>query len=119
MNPQLSDIFYALMATKEYAQVVSQSHPEHAQAVVKFSEEIDRIGLELNYDVGAESASPRLPERPTIQAATFDLVNFLTVARAYAQLISQRNPECMVPLKRFQEETWPIQNELIRTIRPG
>jgi hypothetical protein len=120
MKSDFFDIFNALRGAKGCAQAFSQLHPEHYEAVDEFTKEIDQIGLELKNDVCAESESPMHWERATIEAAiVHDLVNFLIKARSYADRVSQRNPEYMVPLKRFHEELQRIQNELLRTIRPG
>ena len=80
------------------------------------TKEIDRVGLELNNDVCAESWFPMLPERPTIEPHLVELVHFLTIARVFAEIQSERNPEYMVALKRFQDELWLIQNEFLRTL---
>ena len=120
MNHLFFDIFNALRGAKGCAQAFSHMQPEHSEAVDQFTKEIERIGLELKNDVCVESESSMPWERATTEAAiVHDLVNFLIKAKSYADRVSQHNPEYMVSLKRFQEELQRIQNELLRTVRPG
>jgi hypothetical protein len=60
MKPSLVDIFNAIAGAKGRAQAFSQSPPEHYEAVRKFIEDLDQIGLELKNSVYGESEFPML-----------------------------------------------------------
>jgi ribosome-binding factor A len=48
-----------------------------------------------------------------------DIVGGLSVARVFATIISEQQPDYAVPLKRVQEEAFRVQRELIEKIYPG
>jgi hypothetical protein len=48
-----------------------------------------------------------------------EIVNCLMPAITLAVLISERQPEYTVPLKRFQEEVQRVEQELIKKVSPG
>jgi len=118
MKPSLVEINNALEGARGLSQALAQSHPEHDEAVGKFNEDINQISRELGNIVYGESEFPKLRHGSAMEATLHDIVNFLTIARAYAEVISGQRPEYAAPLKRFQEEAQRVQRELIKKVRP-
>ena len=54
-----------------------------------------------------------------MEAKLPDIVGGLSVARVFATIISEQQPDYAVPLKRVQEEAFRVQRELIEKIYPG
>ena len=119
MKLSIVDIFTALERTKRCAQAWAHSQPEHDEALGKFIMDLDQIGLELQQSVLVKPRSRSAMHGSTVEGNLHEIVNCLVPAIAFAVIISERQPEYTVPLKRFQEEVQRVRQELIKKVRPG
>jgi hypothetical protein len=104
MKPSIVEIFTALERTKRCAQAWAQSHPEHDEALSKFIKDLDQIGLELKNSVLVKARFRSSRHGRTMEGNLHEIINCLVPAITFAELISERQPEYTVPLKRFQDE---------------
>lgn len=119
MKPSTVEIFTALGRTKRCAQAWAQSQPEHDEALGQFIKELDQIGFELKNNVLVKARFRGSRHGGTMKGNLPEIVNCLMPAIALAELISERQPEYTVPLKRFQEEVQWVKRELIKKVYPG
>jgi hypothetical protein len=119
MKPSIVEIFTALERTKRCAQAWAQSHPEHDEALGKFIKDLDQIGFELKNSVLVKARFGSSRHGSTMKGNLPEIVNCLMPAITLAVLISERQPEYTVPLKRFQEEVQRVEQELIKKVSPG
>jgi hypothetical protein len=116
MQPSIVDIFTALERTKECAQAWAQSQPEHDEALGKFIQDLDQIGLELQQSVLVKSRSRSAKHGSTVDGNLHEIVNCLGPVIVFAEIISEQQPEYTVPLKRFKEEVRRVHQELIKKV---
>jgi hypothetical protein len=107
-RPSLWDIRRELLSSVDFAEDFALSHPEHADAVARFSQELRRLKRELMSHFKS-SFTP---------APLHDIVNGLTGARAVASFMAERHPEKSGPLSRFEDGVKHAQVEFIRKVRP-
>jgi hypothetical protein len=119
MELSIVEIFTCLERTKEYAHAWSHSQPEHDEALGKFIKDLDQIGCELKNSVLVKARVRSARHGSTLEGNLHDIVNCLVPAIAFAELISERQPEYAIPLKRFQEEVQRVKRELIQKVYPG
>jgi hypothetical protein len=119
MEPSIVDIFTALERTKSCAQSWAQSNPEHEEALDKFIKDLDEIGLELKNSALVEVSFRSSRHGSAVDGNLHEIVNCLMPVITFAVIISERQPEYTVPLKRFQEEVQRVRQELIKKVRPG
>ena len=119
MKLSIVDIFTALARTKRCAQAWAHSQPEHDEALGKFIKDLDQIALELKNSVSVKARSRSARHGSTVEGNLHEIVNCLVPAIAFAVIISERQPEYTVPLKRFQEEVQRVRQELIKKVSPG
>ena len=119
MEPSIVDIFTALERTKSCAQFWAQSNPEHEEALDKFIKDLDQIGCDLKNSALVEVSFQSARHGSTTEGSLFEILNCLVPVITFAAIISERQPEYTVPLKRFQEEVQRIRQELIKKIKVG
>jgi hypothetical protein len=119
MKLSIVEIFTALERTKRCAHAWAQSQPEHDEALGKFIKDLDQIGLELKNSVLVKARFRSSRHESTVEGNLFGIVNCLVPVITFAVIISERQPEYTVPLKRFQEEVQRVRQELIKKVRPG
>ena len=106
--PSLWDIRRCLLSSVDFAEDFALSHPEHAEAVTRFSQEIRRIKRELTSSI-EEGSAPSEPH---------DIVVGLSGARGMASIMAKRHPEKSGILIRFGEGLKHAREEFIRNVRP-
>ena len=106
--PSFWDIRRCLLSSVDFAEDFAFSHPEHADAVTRFLQEIRRIKKELTSSIEESSAPSSLP----------DIVVGLSGARGMASIMAERHPEKRVFLTRFEEGLKNAREEFIRKVRP-
>ena len=116
MQPSIVDIFTALERTKECAHAWAHSQPEHGEALGKFIQDLDQIGLKLQKSVLVKPRSRSAKHGSTVDGNLNEIVNCLVHVVTFAEIISERHPKYTVPLKRFQEELRRVQQELIKKV---
>ena len=119
MEPSIVDIFTALERTKSCAQSWAQFQPEHDEALDKFVKDLDQIGCELKNTALVDVSFRSARHGSTLEGSLFEILNCLIPVITFAQIISERQPEYTVPLKRFYEEVQRVRQELIKKVRPG
>ena len=119
MELSIVEIFTALERTKGCAHAWAQSQPKHDEALGKFIKDLDQIGLELQKSVLVKPRSRSAKHGRTVGGNLHDCLTPYTLAVAFADLISERQPEYTVPLKRFREELQRVQQEMIKKVYPG
>jgi len=119
MEPSIVEIFTFLERTKGCAQAWALSQAEHQEALDKFITDLDQIALELKNSVSVKARSRSARHWSTMEGNLFEIVNCLVPVITFAVIISERQPEYTVPLKRFQEEVQRVRQELIKKVRPG
>ena len=107
-SPSLWDIRRCLLSSVDFAEDYALSHPEHADAVTRFSQEIRKLKTELMSSFEGGSALSALDE----------IVNALSGARALVMILADRHPNKTRPLTRFEEGLINAQEKLIRNVRP-
>jgi hypothetical protein len=119
MKLSIVEIFPALARTKRCAQAWAHSQPELDEALDKFIQDLDQIGLELKNSVLVKARS-RSPKRgSTVEGNMHEIVNCLLPAITFAELIAEQQPEYTVPLKRFLEEVHRIKSVRFQKVYPG
>ena len=116
MKLSIVEIFTALERTKRCAHAWAQSQPEHDEALGKFIKDLDQIALELKNSVLVKPRSRNARYGSMVEGNLPNIVNCLIPAITFAELISERQPEFTVPLKRFQEEVHRVERELIKNV---
>jgi hypothetical protein len=119
MKPSIVMIFTALERTKECAHTWAQSQPEHGEALGKFIKDLDQIALELKNSVSVKARFRSARQGSTVEGNLHEIVTCLIPAIAFAVIISERQPEYTIPLKRFQEEVRRVKSELINKVCRG
>lgn len=119
MEPSIVEIFTFLERTKGCARAWSLSEPEHEEALDKFITDLDQIALELKNSVSVKARYRSARNGSMMEGNLFEIVNCLVPVITFAVIISERQPEYTVPLKRFQEEVQRVRQELIMKVRPG
>jgi hypothetical protein len=119
MEPSIVEIFTFLERTKECAHAWAQSQPEHEEALGKFIQDLDQVGLELQKSVSVKARFRSARHRSTAEGNMHEIVNCLVPIITFAEIISERHPKYTVPLKRFQEELRRVKQELIKKVCPG
>ena len=107
-GPSLWDLRRCLLSSSDFAEDFGHNRPEHAAAITRFLEAIQRIKKELmsSFEEGLAPSS------------LHDIVNGLTGARAMASVMAKRHPEKSGPLRKFEEDLKHAQKELIESVRP-
>ena len=106
--PSFWDIRRCLLSSVDFAEDFALRHPEHADAVARFLQEVRRIKRELTSSIEEGSASSSLP----------DIVVGLSGARGMASIMAKRHPEKSSPLTQFEESLKNAREEFIRKVRP-
>jgi hypothetical protein len=119
MRPPIVEIFTALERTKGCAHAWAQSQPEHEEALEKFITDLDQIALELKNSVPVKARFRSARHGSTVEGNMFGILNCLIPVITFAVIISERQPEYTVPLKRFQEEVQRVRQELIKKVKAG
>jgi ferric-dicitrate binding protein FerR (iron transport regulator) len=119
MRPSIVEIFTALERTRRCAQAWAQSNPEHDEALEKFITDLDQIGCELKSSVPVKARFRSARHGSTVEGNMFGILNCLIPVITFAVIISERQPEYTVPLKRFYEEVRRVQQELIKKVQVG
>ena len=114
MKPSIVQIFTALERTKGCAQAWAQSNPEHEEALGKFIKDLDQIGFELKNSVLVKARFRSSRHGSTMEGNLHEIVNCLVSAISLSEIISERQPEYTISLKRFQEEVHRVKRELIK-----
>ena len=107
-RPSIRDIRISLLSSLDFAEGFARDQPEHAVAVINFSQEIRRIKQELMSSFEVDSIRPSL----------HDIVTGLTGARAFASVMAERHPEKSGPLTEFVKGLGHAQEEFIQKVRP-
>jgi hypothetical protein len=113
------EIFTALERTKRCAQAWAHSQPEHNEALRKFINDLDRIGLELRNSVLVKARPRSAKHGSTPTGHMHEIFHCLMPAITFAETIPEQQPEYTVPLKRFYEEVHRVTRELHKQISPG
>src|SRR5262245_11397894 len=92
-SPSFVDILRFLWSSVDCAEDFALNHPEHADAVSRFVQELRRIKKELMTSFEETS-------RP---ASLHDIRLGLMGAKAMVSLMAERHPERSGPLSRFEE----------------
>lgn len=119
MKPSIVLIFTALERTKGCAHAWAQSQPEHEEALGKFVKDLDQIGCELKSSVPVKARFRSARHGSTVEGNMFGILNCLIPVITFVVIISERQPEYTVPLKRFQEEVQRVRQELIKKVQVG
>jgi hypothetical protein len=119
MKLSIVEIFTALERTNRCAQAWAHSQPEHDEALGKFINDLDQIGLELKNSVLVKARSRSAKHGSTPKGHMLEIIHCLTPAITFAEIISEQQPEYTVPLKRFREEVHRVTRELHEKISPG
>ena len=98
-----------LLSSVDFAEDFAFKHPEHADAVSHFLEELRRIKKELMTSFEETS-------RP---ASLHDIRLGLMGAKAMASVVAERHPERSGLLTRFQEDLTQAQWDFIRKVQSG
>jgi hypothetical protein len=117
MTPSLIEIINAIDGAIGWAEGFAQSHPGHKDAVGTFIKDLQQIDLELRTACMMDP-SFRISRQVHTTAILHDIVSSLTIARSYADLISEWQPDYANPLKRFQREVQRVQRVLIKQVHP-
>ena len=107
-SPSFWDIRRCLLSSVDFAEDFSFHHPEHADAVTRFSQEIRRLKKQLMSSF-AEGSFP---------SSLHDIVNGLSGAKALATILAERHPEKSSPLSGFVDGLKHAQDEFVRKVRP-
>jgi hypothetical protein len=102
------DIRACLLSSVDWAQDFAEDHPEFANAVEHFSQEVRRIKKQLMASLRDDS----------IPASLHDIVNGVTGARGSALVMAERHPDKSGALNLFEEELTHTLKNLVRAIRP-
>lgn len=102
MEPSIVETFTFLERTKGCARAWSLSQPEHEEALDKFITDLDQIALELKNSVSVKARFRSARNGSMMEWNLFEIVNCLVPVITFAEIISERQPEYTVPLKRFQ-----------------
>lgn len=119
MKLSIVEIFTALERTKRCAQAWAHSQPEHDEALGKFINGLDQIGLELKNSVLVKARARSAKHGSTPKGHMLEIIRCLTPAITFAEIISAQQPEYTVLLKRFREEVHQVTRELHKKISPG
>lgn len=105
--PSFWDIRRCLLSSVDFAEDFALRHPEHADAVARFLQEIRRIKKELtsSFEGSAPSEVP-------------DIVVGLSGARGMASIMAKRHPEKSGLLTQVEEGLKNAREEFIRKVRP-
>jgi hypothetical protein len=107
-RPSVWDIRACLLSCVDWAQDFAEDHPEFADAIEHFSQEVWRIKKQLMASLRDDS----------IPASLHDIVNGVMGARAGALVMAERHPEKSGALNLFEEDLTQALKNLVRTIRP-
>ena len=107
-SPSLWDIRRCLLSSVDFAEEYALSHPERAEAVTRFSQEIRKLKKELMSSFEEGSALSVLDE----------ILNALSGARALVTILVDRHPNKTRLLTRFEEGLIHAQEKFIRHVRP-
>ena len=107
-SPSFWDIRRCLLSSVDFAEDFSLNHPEHTDAVTRFSQEIRRLKNDL-MSTFEEGSAPSEPH---------DIVVGLSGARGMASIMAKRHPDKSGILIRFEEGLKHAREEFIRNVRP-
>jgi len=105
--PSFWDIRRCLLSSVDFAEDFALSHPEHADAVARFLQEIRRIKKELTSSFEEGSAPSEL----------HDIVVGLSGARGMASIMAKRHPEKRRLLTQVEEGLKNAREDFIRKVR--
>lgn len=90
--PSLAEIFNAVDCAIGWAEQFGKWH-NHIEAANKFSQDLNRVGIELQTACQLDRSLHQTREGIPTDASLYDVLSWVTRARSYARFVSVRQPE--------------------------